>query len=574
MSNYLENDHYQLLGDIDQIGVNLEAISTKIESRNQNYEKLGMWASLGWKDDRKQFLKIKNSKIGNTNWSKRDLTTVQIAEKIDLFIDKEISSKNEIVERYINFEEVDFGIDWRTINRYDDIPELRLELFVDQKEGAMVYYFHQDVNKVISYDDENVPTDFILCEATKDHDTKRDRLTYFFKVIPPFEFEVGVKGELINLQKPRDTAFIIKIMTFKRMEGNPKKMLDTWFSKETVTLFKESKGHGITYNLFGEKKNALLIYDDSVLQSSVAENDKNRLLIRGTFYKVDEEHSFDPSKKTLLLIHGTWSNTFNTFGDMIRFRSEDNSSELQQLKELLGYEQILAFDHPTISANCDMNIEKLKQFLGADLFSYDVDIISASRGCILAQAIGGDDTMPFKVGKCIMFSPANGVGYFDVAKKYVSKGLNILSKVFEGSPAQYIFALLQFSADYFIAEPGCKQMTFNSVELNKVLDLSMINSNSQYFAVINDWKPYLSKGIHPFGKWTLDKGIRLCLGSRHDWVVGYEGQHNLPKKYNIQKLYMDSTHCKYFTPGELWYNSNKVAYVSTFINRYFNEASK
>ena len=60
-----------------------------------------------------------------------------------------------------------------------------------------------------------------------------------------------------------------------------------------------------------------------------------------------------------------------------------------------------------------------------------------------------------------MLSPANGVGYFDFGKN-LAIGLGVLKKLTSGTPAKYIFALLQFSADYFLAQPGAKQMKFDS----------------------------------------------------------------------------------------------------------------
>lgn len=271
-----------------------------------------------------------------------------------------------------------------------------------------------------------------------------------------------------------------------------------------------------------------------------------------------------------MLIHGTFSNTLNTFEGLLKYRDGDGGSELNDLIESLGFEQVLAFNHPTISADVFQNLEEFKKLVGSTPFKETVSIISASRGCMLAQAIGADPGLNFIVDKSIMFSPANGVGYFDLGKG-VSKGLSVLSKITKGNPAGYIFALLQFSADYFLEQPGCQQMTFDSDRLNKVKALSPVSRNSEYIAVVNDWHKFLiDKKGKRFWMSLADRVVRLFLGKEHDFVVGERGQLNLPSSFPVKKQYMSSTHCKYFDKGELHFRDTKDEVdISKFILNQF-----
>jgi hypothetical protein len=288
--------------------------------------------------------------------------------------------------------------------------------------------------------------------------------------------------------------------------------------------------------------------------------------MRGIFHTVDAEHQIDRGKKTLLLIHGTFSNTLNTFGHMVRFRN--GSSELEDFLKLSPYEQVIAFNHPTISADVFDNVGELKRILGDEKFEQSVSLLAASRGCLLAQAIGADKDLPFSVDKSLMFSPANGVDYFK-SGKHISTGLSVLKKVASITVAKYALALAQFSADYFMEQPGARQMTPGSDRLNKVLGLELADSGSIYIAIVNDWeKGLIDKRGKRFWMQIVDATIKRILGNKHDFVVGTKGQKNLPEKFNATQVLMASTHCKYFEKGELHQRQSDEVVLSSFLAKY------
>lgn len=561
-SNQLDK-RFLILGDANKIAQHTdERKLKKIVRRDQKKKLDGIWGTLGWKRKKNFNVKITNSSNGNTSHNRRDSLTREIVREISKF-NPEVSNRGDgLVERYINFDAAEFDIDWSRIKNYKDIPELRLDLFVDQREGAMVYYYHVSKRKLRQLNDQGATEQFIQCEATDDKfTTQRDRLTYYFKVLPPMKYEVTEKGEIIWGKQKRSTTFTIKLVTFKRRGGNPEEQMDAFFSKENLKLIASSKGASVTYSLFGAKKNGLLIYDPSIKRSSVATSKKNRFTMQGFFHRVDKTHPIDHSKKTLLLIHGTFSSTLGTFEDILK--PSTGGSVLEQLMKQKGYEQVLAFDHPTISADAFKNVTVLKKLLGKKRFAQPVSLLSASRGCIVSQVIGSDKGVPFTVGKSLMFSPANGVGYFQLGE-HVASGLKYARKLTPGMPATYIFALLQYSAKYFLNQPGCQQMTFGSKQLKDVLKSPLTDPSSKYTAVINDWDKKLIPGLTFVGiriswKVPVDAAIKLVLGKKHDWVVGQEGQMNLPPKYKASKVKMMSTHCMYFTPNQLRTPAGKKA---------------
>jgi len=138
-----------------------------------------------------------------------------------------------------------------------------------------------------------------------------------------------------------------------------------------------------------------------------------------------------------------------------------------------------------------------------------------------------------------------------------------------GTPANYALALLQFSADYFMDQPGAKQMTFKSNRLNKILKSKLANSTTQFTAVVNDWEKGL---IDTRGKrfWMriADGIVKLILGAKHDFVVGIKGQKNTPKLFNVNEIPMASTHCKYFTKSELHKRNGDEVVLSNFMAKY------
>jgi|GEM_PF-1203430 len=570
MKNLLNDPRFIVLGDVEKMnGLDKSLVTKKILSKADKNKLDGIWGTLGWKSGADTMdLQVENSKLGNRDADKRDHITADIVNGLAQ-INPEIKDiATDVLERYITIDTSNASIDWKAMTHFSDFPELRLDLFVEDREGAMVYYYLQHKNNFGLLNDASVEEEFIQCQKTDDNfSTNRDRLTYYFKAIPPYDYSVNEDGCISWSDDLDETNFIVKIVTFSRNTGDPKKLLGEFFDKKLLRTITSDGFTPATYELFGKDKNKLLIYDSNVKSSSVGASDKKRYDMRGAFWKVSGEHPIDPGKKTLLLLHGTFSNTLNTFEGLVKYNN--GSSELEEFLANSEYEQVIAFDHPTISADAHQNICDFKNALGLVAFAKPIGILAASRGCLVAQAIGADATLPLIVDKCLMFSPANGVGYFD-AGELVAKGLKQLKRLNTGEPEWFIFALLQFSADYFLAQPGCKQMTFGSDELMSVVNSNLADQNSKFIAVVNDWEKYLiEEKVKRLLVRGSDMAVRCILGKMHDFVVGTKGQKNLPKAYNPTFVPMASTHCKYFEKGQLRYrNDGEAVDLSVFMCKY------
>ncbi|MDB4582869.1 hypothetical protein N9164_06930 [Draconibacterium sp.] len=145
----------------------------------------------------------------------------------------------------------------------------------------------------------------------------------------------------------------------------------------------------------------------------------------------------------------------------------------------------------------------------------------------------------------------------------------MLKKVASATVARYALALAQFSADYFMNQPGAKQMMPGSKRLNKVLNLELADSNSTYIAVVNDWeKGLIDKRGKLFWMQIVDSVIKRILGNKHDFVVGIKGQKNLPEKFNVALVPMANAHCKYFEKGELHQRQSDEVVLSSFLAKY------
>jgi hypothetical protein len=92
--------------------------------------------------------------------------------------------------------------------------------------------------------------------------------------------------------------------------------------------------------------------------------------------------------RALLFVHGTFS-TSRTFGGIPR-------ATMETLSERYGG-RLIAFDHPTLSADPLDNARRLTDLVPRDLPGLDVDIVCHSRGGLVARVLAGemgDDGVP------------------------------------------------------------------------------------------------------------------------------------------------------------------------------------
>jgi len=322
-----------------------------INHQNANHIQ-GVWGTLGYQSDKPIDWKgnLKCSNEGNDDF----VRSTEIYKEIKhlKYMYPGLKEKGEIVEKCINLSNLD--INMPPVFKLEEIPELRLDIFLDEDQGALAFYqLKKDKAK-----EEHI--EFIQPQPTKDNTTKRDRLSYHFKIIPRKEIEPSKdftnRYQLSHENSSHD--FIVKVLIFKRkFKDQP---LPT-NSNDIIDII-EQDIEKASNNLFA-KKHRLLIFNKR----------------KHNFNRV-KKGSIDPKKKTLFLLHGTFSSTKGSF--------EDAYPWIESLLNENVYEQIIAFDHPTLVDDAAENIKALfRQFTKSKIepFTQNVDVIGISQGGLIAQ---------------------------------------------------------------------------------------------------------------------------------------------------------------------------------------------
>jgi hypothetical protein len=484
-----------------------------------------LWGTLGyanknipeWKGE------IAFSDIGNLESSGTTLKEIK-----NLYaMNPELGKDTKVLERFINFDKVDFTDFPETFNE-EDIPQLRLELFLQPDEGALVYYEHYPKLFEDPTQQGASEIEYIMPEAPGVNLNVRDRLTYLIPVLPKRKIIVNPNsGKAFALDKKElNKSFIVKILTFKRnnLDGNPSSVIN------------------------------------SLLQNADGKYRLERFDVNSnSFQEVDHQKvKIDPTLKTLFLIHGTFKTTEKTYEKLLE--QVNGKSWLQQMLQSGKYAQIIGFTHYTILHDAEMNIQQLKTRMGNVTFRNNpVDVVTISRGGLVGKylmCVEPADFMP--VRKAVLIACANGVGYFDTAKN-ISRFLSVLrSKALaSGNAAGAIASVIaQFSVDTFRNMPGAQQLTIGNDRLNRILakGLQPHNANTKILPVIGDWDPALVKDKKLLTEWGargLDRIVKNVLGDQHDWVVGAEKQAIMPAGTDpavwvksVHTKYLDETHCK------------------------------
>ncbi|PCH98002.1 MAG: hypothetical protein COB85_02335 [Bacteroidetes bacterium] len=482
----------------------------------------GVWGTLGKENNSGLEWPGELHFSGEGNDNSKGETLQQIKELYE--INDQLNNEDvKVKERFINFDKIDFPELPRTFDE-SDIPNLRLTVFVSPDEGALVYYQHY---RGTFRREKNADVEYILPKATKGHTTNRDRLDYIFPMLPKRKMvRNSGGGKPFRLSKmPFNRSFVVKVLTFKRnnYQGAANKILNK-----------------IIYKVNGKDKYKLLKYNAAA----------------NGFKEVDHQQvSIDNKVKTLLLIHGTFSTTDGSFGGLLSKEYDRNKkSWLQKTMETGRYKQILAFNHPTISQDAKHNVKVLSQRLGAISFKNNpVDIITTSRGGLVGKYLAccfQNDKLP--INKAALITCANGSGYFDTGKM-IGKMLSIFKKSASssGNPiGGIILGIAQFSVEFFLDQPGCRQMTISSNRLNNILNSvpKPHNQTMQFKAITGDWDKILVKHSGLFKKWGfrgIDLIIKSMLGKEHDWVIGTREQKILPPGYDGNIVQVRSFHTQY-----------------------------
>ncbi|MES0488568.1 MAG: hypothetical protein ABUK01_01155, partial [Leptospirales bacterium] len=401
--------------------------------------------------------------------------------------------KGSIKERFISFE----GIDRKKLLKLGPI-DLRLTLFLEKDEGAVVYFQYGD-NKP-----EEPDIEYVLPEATKNFScTERDRLHYILPIDEIMEGKPTLKI-LTGFRATQDDILAV---------GGKKK-------SEPDGILEKLQAH-----LFGSS-HKLQLWNKSNHEFEEIEGTRLPDLTNG---------------RTLFLIHGTVSNTNTAFKGLIE---EGGASWLAEIEN--NYDNVIGFDHPTFSEGPVENIEAFFKMIGGAKTA-TVDIITHSRGALVGKHLSSVGKN-FKIEKGALVAGANGVGYF-TAGEDVAKFLKAMKKSNLGNLAflKLIFGMAQFSTEWFLNLPGARAMTPGKDDLQDILN-NIRKDPPTFLPIIGDYRADVG-WFKAIGKRLIDLIIKIFLGKQHDWVVGVRAQRIvkpgvLPAGY--KEVIHNALHTKYF----------------------------
>lgn len=512
---------------------NASLVESKIAKTESEFNE-SFWGTLGNFD--KSRIKwsgiLQHSKIGRFN---SEGITQELKETLIQATGAQNLSQADIRERYISFDGVNFP---------DDIladKTLRLTLFLNQGDGAIVYYQHFEGNETNPENNSHLgyDYDFIFPEATKNSEglvdfntLKRDRLNYEIDIVPK-EINTDIDDEELE----KKLRFVVKILTFKRNAASNENIIQRTEEK----LFKS------------DKRYKLMVFD----------------IEKDAFVEPDNLHDINPDLKTLFLIHGTFVDTASSYEAILN--NENGQPSL--LKQYLTtpenkHKQAIAFNHPTMFDDAEENTKHLMKALddykNGFVFNKRLDLIGTSRGALLSKYLAIENEMnvgtnpKIAVDKIITVSGANGCGYLTKGKYYINTLLKLLKK---GTPAQIVLvSLAQLSVTYITTRAGLQLMTAGNPKLNYILNYNpKPHSITQVLTLCADFEVVKAKGIGKklknFALRIGDKVVQTMLGKEHDFVIGtieQEISNPFPKKHlNGNKLY-NAVHGKVLGKPGAW----------------------
>jgi len=576
----IDTRKFLILGDSQ--GLSQPVIEEKVKYGTGGVMAESIWGTIGWEDNSPFMLDgdIEFSEEGQTD-SASGATLEEIKDLYDINDAlNESTEKTRVRERYINLDDLRFKLP-ETI-KLNEIPKIRLDVFLNEDEGALVFYQHSDKK---NHSDEEAFIEYILPHRTDGgYSFNRKKLQYSIPINPAFEIEeTKIEGVFKFIKKNKETSFIIKVLTFIRKE----KASDDVFKKAMELINKKiteqlrDKSYEWIYDKVGYAKYKLMIFNpnknfDADTDLDFEKKKKKKTNYGGVFEPLSSTNVIDPNKKTLILLHGTWSSTFKSFGNLIEKSNAQTPSFLQTLLKERHYDQIIAFDRPTMSGDAYQNIEVFFERLQGVKFNSPVDIITTSQGALVAEALS---SLPktrdyFSIRRVLMFSAANGCGYFKTANQ-LGLLLSILSKSSGSTLGKVLFAAAQHSADWFVSNPGLKQMHPDDPLLAKILDATPNEHSTEYINIVSDWDMRLmkkSKRILRLPAVLIDALIKLSLGSQHDWVIGCNAQKKRPiKSRQLEQIEVAAMHGKYLDLSHVgvitdkkWYNLFKNDLLKPF----------
>lgn len=347
-----------------------------------------------------------------------------------------------IIERFIAFDEVDFGSSAAS-------RQLRLTLMLGPQEGVILFYHHGEPGSKSQTGD----VEFILPIEGNAASDKPGRKTFYFEV-PEF----SAAHNDIDEDSALKSRFVVKAMVFA-YDGRP-----------PLEALRSFEGYGFKrYN-----KNAEGGFEE-ILPAQI-----------------------DFSKKTLLLVHGTFASIRGSFRGLTE-RKVGEVTWFQYLLDTGHYEQIIGFDHSTVIDSTFTNVSEFKNRLEAAQpgwrFTHPVDIIGTSRGGVVVKTMCNDAELNGTEGrmqarKVALVSCANGAALLDTETGV--PGIRLLLSLLKRVPStttKVIISVIQLAFEVFLRQEGTLSQTRGTVLLGRVLNAPVSNPATRFYTICGNWEP-------------------------------------------------------------------------------------
>ncbi len=457
-----------------------------------------IWATLGPWDARE--LPFRGRLLCSTRGSQRSVpeyagqaTIDEIAnvrEAREAFLNRDPESA--VIERYISFEDVQLNQPLSTFT-LDALPHARLTVFVRSDEGALVFLQRMPrgsgSGKRKLQNANDTDAEYLLPEATDDDNdcSSRDRLNYRIPIYPEAEFELTDEGNKLRAVPAPDCKMVLKVLVFKRRNSSSHDVIQRAAAR------------------LGLSRHNLLRYRPEASRFEDVESDR-----------------IEPGARTLLLLHGTFSSTEGTFGDL--YNRPD--SFLSRLMAGGHFDQILALDHDTIFVPPAENVSRFDEILAGRTLHKPVRAIGFSRGALLLKQMAISSEAA-RIEHGVTVAGANHVGYF-AALRSLNWLLTAMRYLTPPGPALRILsAIAQHSSRALERLEGLRAMDRAS-DINRGI-LGHPQLPTTLIPVAGAFHPSLVEGRWKrISRRTLNAAISVLLTTRsHDWVVAKAEQRRI-----------------------------------------------
>jgi len=404
------------------------------------------------------------------------------------FLNRSLDSA--VVERYISLEAVKPKSRPKTFT-LESVPQARLTVFVQPDEGALVFFqrMESEGGRKPLKAPRDTDVEYLLPEATDDRNEcgQRNRLHYRIPLYPEVAFGLEGTDENASLKSLPSTDYkqVIKVLVFKRQNST---------SFEVIQRVARR---------LGLSRHNLLKYRPE-----------------SAYFEEVEGDGITPAARTLLLLHGTFSSTEGTYGDLFEKRETDEDVFLTQLIKDGHFEQIVAFDHDTIFVPPAENVRRFDQTLAAHKLVHPVRAVGFSRGALVLKqlSISGQAA---HIEHGVTIAGANHVGYFSALRglRWLLTALRIMMP--GGAGLTMISAIAQHSDNAINGLEGLRAMDRRSpinenILTHPKLPGTIIPITGQFDTSLVEHHG----GFRRMTRRTVNAAISLLLATRsHDWVV-------------------------------------------------------